>query len=99
MGKKLRIITVCGVGMGSSLILRMWTEDVLKKLGIPAKVEASDAAQARGADVDLVLTSPALVATCSGGKGEVIGIHSFTNHDEIEEKLLDYLKRTGWVEE
>lgn len=95
----LRIKTACGVGMGSSLILRMYTEDVLKKLGVEASVEAIDAAQARGAKADLVLCSPALVDTCSGGNAETIGIHSFTNHSEIEEKLVEFLKRTGRMPE
>ncbi len=35
----IRIITVCGVGMGSSLLLRMYTEDVIKELGVEAKSE------------------------------------------------------------
>ena len=91
----LRIKTACGVGMGSSLILRMYTEDVLKKLGVEASVEAIDAAQARGANAELILCSPALVATCTGGSAEAIGIHNFTDHDEIEEKLSDFLNRTG----
>jgi len=33
--RKINILTVCGVGSGSSLILRMYTEDVLEQLGIP----------------------------------------------------------------
>ena len=91
----LRILTVCGVGMGSSLILRMYTEDVVKKLDLEARVEAADAAQARGAKVDLILCTPSLVDTVAGGNAEAIGIHNFTDHDEIEEKLVDFLKRTG----
>lgn len=87
----LRIITVCGVGMGSSLLLRMYTEDVLQELGIDAKVEASDATQARGARVDLILTSPALVEVCSGGKAPVKAIKSFVNKAEIRAALEEFL--------
>ena len=34
----IQIATACGVGMGSSLVLRMYTEDVLKELGVEARV-------------------------------------------------------------
>ncbi len=87
----LNIITVCGVGMGSSLLLRMYTEDVLKDLGIEARVEASDATQARGARVDLILTSTALVEVCSGGHAPVRAIKSFINKEEIRSVLLEFI--------
>lgn len=95
----LRIITVCGVGMGSSLLLRMYTEDVLKELGVEAKVEASDATQARGARVDLILTSPPLVPVCSGGHGEVRAIKSFVNKDEIRSVLTAFLQEKGLLKQ
>ena len=56
-----KIVTACGAGMGSSLVLRMWTEDVIKEMGIDAKVEAMDASGAKSAKCELVLTSHALV--------------------------------------
>lgn len=87
----IEIITACGVGMGSSLILRMYTEDVLKELGVDARVQALDASQARGARADLILTSPALEQVCSGGKAEVGVIKSFINKDEIRSVLIDFL--------
>ncbi|HJW91704.1 MAG TPA: PTS sugar transporter subunit IIB [Anaerolineales bacterium] len=91
----LKIITVCGVGMGSSLLLRMYTEDVLQELGIDAKVEASDATQARGARADLILTSSALVEVCSGGNAQVRAIKSFVNKAEIRAVLEAFMKERG----
>jgi PTS system ascorbate-specific IIB component len=91
----LKIITVCGVGMGSSLLLRMYTEDVLRDLGVDAKVEASDATQARGARVDLILTSPALVEVCSGGNAPVRAIKSFINKAEIRAVLEAFISERG----
>jgi PTS system ascorbate-specific IIB component len=91
----LEIKTACGVGMGTSLLLRMYTEDVLKELELEARVEAIDASQARGARADLILTSPALVETCSGGKAEVRAIKSFIDKDEIREVLQEFLASQG----
>ncbi|MCK5053835.1 MAG: PTS sugar transporter subunit IIB [Anaerolineales bacterium] len=91
----IKILTVCGVGMGTSLLLRMYTEDVLHEMGVEAKVEASDSTQARGARVDLILTSPPLVEKCSGGHAEVQVIKSFLDKDEIRSVIEDFLKRQG----
>jgi len=91
----IEIVTACGVGMGSSLLLRMYTEDVLKDLGLEARVEALDASQARGARADLILTSPALEEVCSGGKAEVAVIKSFINKAEIRSVLVDFFSSKG----
>ncbi len=91
----IRIATICGVGMGSSLVLRMWTEDVLKELGIKAKVEAMDASQGKSARVDLILTSPALVETVSGGGAVVKPIHNYIDKSLIKEKLIEFCEEQG----
>jgi hypothetical protein len=39
--KRINILTVCGVGSGSSLILRMYVEDVLEEFGLRYKVSTS----------------------------------------------------------
>jgi len=91
----IEIITACGVGMGTSLLLRMYTEDVLKILGVEARVQALDASQAKGSRADLILTSPALVEVCSGGKAEVKAIKSFTNKDEIRSVLIEFFTSKG----
>ena len=91
----IEIITACGVGMGTSLLLRMYTEDVLEVLGVEARVEALDASQAKGSRADLILTSPALVDVCSGGKAEVVAIKSFVDKDEIRTSLVEFLTSKG----
>ena len=53
----LHIVTICGCGMGSSVILKMNAEKALKDLGIQAKLEVSDITTGKGAarTADLVL--------------------------------------------
>ena len=88
----IQIATACGVGMGSSLVLRMYTEDVLKELGVEARVEAMDVPQAKGAKVDLVLTSPVLVEVVSGGRGVVKGISNYIDKSLIRAALIEYFE-------
>lgn len=91
----IRIATICGVGMGSSLVLRMYTEDVLKELAVKAQVEAMDASQGKSAKVDLILTSPALVETVSGGGASVKPIRNYIDKSLIREKLIEFFEEKG----
>jgi PTS system ascorbate-specific IIB component len=91
----IHIATACGAGMGSSLVLRMYTEDVLKELGVEADVEAMDVPQVKGAKVDLVLTSPALVENVSGGRAKVKPISNYIDKSLIRAALIEYLEEEG----
>jgi PTS system ascorbate-specific IIB component len=91
----IQIVTACGAGMGSSLVLRMYTEDVIKLLGIQARVEALDVSQARGAKVDLILTSPALVSVVSGGNAIVKSISNYIDKGLIKQALIEFCKEKG----
>jgi PTS system ascorbate-specific IIB component len=89
------IATACGAGMGSSLVLRMYAEDVLKELGVKASVEAMDVPQVKGAKVDLVLTSPALVDNVSGGRAKVKPISNYVDKSLIRAALIEYFEEEG----
>ncbi|MBR7404508.1 PTS sugar transporter subunit IIB, partial [Klebsiella pneumoniae] len=56
----MKILTVCGLGMGSSLILKMNVEAVLKQHGIQASVEHMDVSSAASANADVVITNAEL---------------------------------------
>ena len=53
--KRLRIMTVCGFGLGSSMILKITLDGVLKENGISAETFCADATTAIGEDFDVVL--------------------------------------------
>ncbi len=91
----IQIVTACGAGMGSSLVLRMYTEDVVKLMGIQARVQALDVSQARGAKVDLILTSPALVSSVSGGNAVVKSISNYIDKGLIKKALVEYCQEKG----
>lgn len=91
----IHIATACGAGMGSSLVLRMYTEDVLKELEVEADVEAMDVPQVKGAKVDLVLTSPALVPNVTGGMAKVKPISNYVDKSLIREALIEYFDEEG----
>lgn len=86
----LRIVTVCGCGQGSSLILRMWTEDVVKEMEIEARVENMEVTSGKGARCDLVLASEALVPMVEGKNHETRAISNILDKKLIRKELAAY---------
>lgn len=99
MAKKVSILTVCGVGSGSSLILRMYTEDVLADLGLGYRISAGQASEARGTDADIVMCSPEFYSVCQGSKAEVVVVKNFTNKEEIRKSLSEALRKLGFLQQ
>ena len=90
------IITACGAGQGSSMVLRMWTEDVIKEMEIEARVEASDASAAKGARCDLVLTSHALVDVVSNpDRHETRWVTNYLDKVSIRKQLEEFCDEHG----
>lgn len=97
--KRVNILTVCGVGSGSSLILRMYVEDVLEELNIRYKVAAGQASEGRGTNADIVMCSNEFLSVVQGSQAEIVPITNFTDKDELREKLAPALAKLGFLEE
>ncbi|WP_253666728.1 PTS sugar transporter subunit IIB [Thermoanaerobacterium thermosaccharolyticum] len=89
---KLKILTVCGVGSGTSLILRMTVEDILRENGIKAEVSACDAGTAVSEPCDLILTSKEIAKIIRRDDVPVVIIDNFINKNEISGKLMPFIK-------
>ncbi len=93
----LRVITVCGVGMGSSLILRMTAEDAFRRLGVQAKVEATDVSSARSMRADVIIGQGMHTEEFAGMAPVVVAITDFTDVPALMEKLSGPLREKGWL--
>lgn len=89
----MKVLCVCGMGIGTSILLKMNTEKALKKLAVPATVSTSDISAARGAaqGVDLILTSAELAEKLDSTGVPVAVVTNFMNAAEIEGVLSTHL--------
>ncbi|OOM76621.1 PTS sugar transporter subunit IIB [Clostridium sp. BL-8] len=85
----MNIMTVCGMGMGSSLILKMNVDDILKKNGIKADVEACDLGSVNGKATDLVITTYELKSQIEDKGFNVVYVHNVVDKKSIEEIVLE----------
>jgi ascorbate PTS system EIIB component len=96
--RRVDILTVCGVGSGSSLILRMYVEDVLEEYGIRYRVQAGQVSEAKGSKADIILCSHEFLSVTQGATAKVIPIKSFTDKNELREALKPSLIELGFME-
>jgi PTS system ascorbate-specific IIB component len=98
--KSLRVLTVCGMGIGSSLILKMNAEKALKQLGVAADVDQAEIGLARSAasKYDIVLTTAELAELLKGVKPPVICIKNFISVPSMIESLRISLVELGYLE-
>jgi PTS system ascorbate-specific IIB component len=88
-----RIIAVCGAGIGTSAILKVNAERALDRLGISADVSASDLAgiAAAAADAQVILTSTELAGAVREAIGrsfaEIVEVVNYFDVGEIGDKL------------
>lgn len=94
MAKKIKVLAVCGFGVGTSLLLKMNIDDVFKKNGIDADVTNADITTVASCPADIIFTSNELYNQLEG-KVEIplIKIDNFMNLDEIEEKGVPAIKK------
>jgi PTS system ascorbate-specific IIB component len=85
--RELRVLTVCGVGMGSSLLLKMNAEKALTALGIEASVEHTDMSSARGMRADVVIAQGMLADELTDIAPIVVPISNFMDVDGLRTQL------------
>lgn len=92
--KKLSITAVCGFGIGSSLILKMTIDDMLKAEGLEADTAPQDVTSVGGMRTDLLFTSNELFEQIDGKVDcPIIVIDNFLDKEEVKAKGLDLIKK------
>lgn len=91
----LKVLAACGNGMGSSLIIKMKIEKVLKEMGLECEVHHASVGQAKSdaRNYDLVLVSHMFAGEfANAGNAKIVGLVNLLSDEEIRTKVEDALK-------
>lgn len=89
----MKIMIVCGFGLGSSMVLKMTLDDVLAAEGIKGvETFCADSYTAQGQDYDIVFISPEWEYLFENSSKPRIVVTNFVSQKEIREKGLDTIK-------
>ena len=89
---KPKIQCVCGFGCGSSLMLRMAIDDILKKNNLEAETFCGDVGTCLSNQCDVIFISKELAERIKDrATVPVVVIDDFMNSKEVEEKTIGYM--------
>lgn len=79
MEKRYKILAVCGMGVGTSMILKMQIQKALNELNINADIDIADISTARGLamSADLIVTSKDLAERMGDVKPPILIVSNF----------------------
>lgn len=87
----MKIVAVCGTGLGSSFMLEMNIKKVLKEMGITAEVSHTDLASVIENEADLFVMSRDLAG--STNISNKVSLSNIINLTEIKEKLSEEIEK------
>lgn len=84
----LKIVTVCGAGVGSSMMLRLFTQQILQAEGIEANVDASDIVSVSPNSYDILITTSDFANTLRDTSALIIKIDNMMDKKYLKQELL-----------
>lgn len=88
----MKVLCVCGVGQGTSLLLKMNVSDVMDELGYSAEVDNTDITSANAEKADFIVTNSEFAKQINKESNIVI-VENYFDKEEIKKKLEAYLKK------
>ncbi|OOF60123.1 PTS sugar transporter subunit IIB [Rodentibacter myodis] len=89
----MKIMAVCGHGIGSSFMMEMNIKKALKKLDVEAEVNHTDLASVTIDDADIFVMARDIAQSSSIPAERVIVVKNIVSVAEFEEKLGAYFNR------
>ncbi|MDQ0177604.1 PTS sugar transporter subunit IIB [Bacillus chungangensis] len=89
----MKVLTVCGMGFGTSLMLLMDIQEIGKRHGYDIQGEAVDLGSAKGKVCDFMVASSEIVSELSDESVEIVSINNILDKEEIESKVMPVVER------
>ena len=84
----IKIVTVCGAGVGSSMMLRLYTNQILSAENIEAEVDASDVGTVDTNAYDIVVTTSDFADVLRHSTAEIVRIDNMMDKAFLKQELL-----------
>lgn len=91
----MKILVCCGSGLGSSFMIQMNVEKVLKEFKVEAEVDHADLSSAMGMKADIYLGTRDITSQFNSLGGEIVSLNSMLDMNELRTKLEQALKKLG----
>lgn len=93
-----KIIVVCNSGLGTSMMIRLNVEALLKEFGVKAWVEHTDVTSMDAQDADLIIGSSYILDSLDSITGiEMIGLEDLIDRKYLRTRLTESITFQQWV--
>ncbi|WP_410012474.1 PTS sugar transporter subunit IIB [Sodalis sp. C49] len=89
----MKIMAVCGAGLGSSFMMEMNIKKVLKNLNISADVEHSDLGSVTPDAADVFVMGRDIAYSANLPENKLIIVNSIIDIKELETKISEYFQK------
>ena len=89
----MKIMAICGSGLGSSFMVEMNIKKVLKNKDIEAEVEHSDLSSGTPGAADLFVMAKDIAASASVPESQLVVINNIIDINELETQLRNWLAK------
>jgi ascorbate PTS system EIIB component len=89
----LKILVVCGNGLGSSFLMGMNIKAVLSQIGAIADVEHCDLSSAKGYNADIIVSTRDIAYQLKGKAKVLIELNNILDMENMRAKLIEALDR------
>jgi PTS system ascorbate-specific IIB component len=92
----MKIATLCGMGFGTSLMLKMFVDEMLRDMGLRAEILPWDLGSFKGGGkVDMIVAPRDMETHLKDSDAQIVLLDNITNKTELREKLTSALKELG----
>lgn len=84
----MKIATLCGMGFGTSMMLKLFIDEILKAEGIKAEVIPWDLGSFKGQNADIIVAPTDMLQHLVSASGKVVLIRNLVDKEEVKEKVL-----------
>lgn len=100
----MKVLAVCGMGVGTSLLLKIKMEKIFKDLGLDAELDITDIGVAATYDFDICVTTKSFYNTLRRNVGEgdprydsIIEMVNVMDENLRREKITEMCKKKGYI--
>ncbi|WP_319370036.1 PTS sugar transporter subunit IIB [uncultured Ilyobacter sp.] len=87
----MKILVMCGNGLGSSFMMELNVKKAIKELGITAEVDHTDLTTGKSMDADIYLGAKDIMSNFKKEGAKVVGLENIMDLNEIKNKISVYL--------
>ncbi|MCK4961425.1 MAG: PTS sugar transporter subunit IIB [Anaerolineales bacterium] len=92
----MRIVTLCGMGFGTSLMLKMFLEEILKDLNVQAEIIPWDLGSFKGGgQVDIIVAPKDMESFLTETDASVVLLENLIDKEHITERIKPVLIEKG----